>query len=75
MARTRKNRRIEPSRPPLQPYWKYEFEDKTTWKYIDCVIGGSHHTSKIFVKQWILNPDFKYKHLDPNYGKRVSLVR
>lgn len=45
--------------------WPYKNDDKSTWKYIDCEIGGEKQ--KRFIKEWILNPDFAYKHLDPHY--------
>jgi hypothetical protein len=53
----------------LKPLWPYDYEDKTTWKYSDCILTkGLKHR---LVKKWILNPEFKYKHLDPSYPKEV----
>jgi hypothetical protein len=50
------------------PYWYYNPEDITTWKYI--LTENKERRPKSF---WILNPEFKYKHLDPldpDYRKR-----
>ncbi len=43
--------------------WPWNPYDKTTWKYIDCLITGQT-AGKLRVSEWILNPDFAYKHLD-----------
>jgi len=54
--------------------WKYQHDDKTTWKYIDVQITGSIVRGTAFVKKWVLNPDFKYKHLDKNYEGDINHV-
>lgn len=46
----------------LIPYWNYDPNDITTWKYI-CEQQTNPHRKKNL--RWILNPEFKYKHLDP----------
>ena len=53
----------------LKKLWPHKPDDDTTWKYSDVIIGYNKKTNKLYVKEWVLNPDFKYKHLDPNYGK------
>lgn len=55
-------------RPKLKMLWPYKHDDVTTWKYLDCVLSGEYCRRKI-VHRWILNPDFKYKHLDPEYSR------
>ena len=47
--------------------WPHDKDDKTTWKYCDVIIGGNKDKKTLYVKKWVLNPDFKYKHLDPSY--------
>lgn len=49
-------------RPPISRLWPWNPYDRNTWKYIDYVIKGTKEDPIIF---WILNPNFKYKHLDP----------
>lgn len=58
----------------LKMLWPYSNKDGATWKYKDCIINGHKDRQKDtrFVKKWILNPGFKYKHLDPNYPKEIS---
>jgi hypothetical protein len=46
-------------------YWKYEHDDKTTWKYLDFAVGDDRHGRAGHIRHWILNPNFKYRHLDP----------
>jgi hypothetical protein len=54
----------------LRMLWPYDRDNTATWKYIDCIIVGEHSRgNNRFVKQWILNPNFAYKHLDPHYPR------
>lgn len=46
----------------LVPYWNYDPNDIMTWKYI-CEQQTNPHQKKNL--RWILNPEFKYQHLDP----------
>lgn len=46
---------------PLPKLWQYHEDDKTTWRYINCVIGGK--SGRLYVSKWIENPEFKYLHL------------
>ncbi len=55
----------EDSTKCLKKLWNYDHDDKTTWKYSDVIIGGGG--GRKFIKEWILNPDFQYKHLDHTY--------
>ena len=49
----------------LKPYrlWDYDHEDKTTWAYLDCHVIRNNLGKSVRVVKWIVNPDFKYKHL------------
>ena len=49
--------------------WPHNKDDQTTWKYVDCIIEGSDGGKKRRVKKYILNPDFRFKHLDPDWPK------
>lgn len=49
------------AREPMPRLWNYIHEDKTTWKYIDCIIAGKD--SAPYVSKWIRNPEFKYGYL------------
>lgn len=50
----------------LKPIWKYDDKDVTTWKYIDCRIKYQNEDA---IVSWILNPVFKYSHLDTYQNK------
>lgn len=52
---------IIPYRSSLSRLWPYKYEDRSSWPYVDCVIGGG--ADKPIVLRWIENPKFKYKHL------------
>ncbi len=41
--------------------WQYLADDITTWKYRDCIIGGSGRN--LYVSRWINNPYFKYGYI------------
>lgn len=47
----------------LKKYWTYNINDEKTWKYIDCIVDKKDGVA--YVKRWILNPNFAYKHKDP----------
>lgn len=49
----------------LRKLWPYHPDDKSTWKYIDCLVSGDYGQVRR-VRKWILNPDFAYRHLDPH---------
>lgn len=55
-------------RAPLKKLWPHKPDDETTWKYSDVIISGERK-GKRFIKEWVLNKDFKYKHLDPKWPK------
>ena len=48
----------------LRMLWPYNYHDRSTWKYIDLVLYGEKKDNNSKVSSWILNPDFKYAHLD-----------
>ena len=54
----------------LTPLWHHDQKDESTWKYLDCEIGGEK--GKRFIRRWIINCNFKYKHLDPSYPKSLD---
>lgn len=56
-------------------YWPYDINDTSTWKYIDFVMTGTLKGRTANCKYWILNPDFKYEHLDPNHVKKENELR
>lgn len=45
----------------LEPLWKYNHEDITTWMYINCSVSQEGEEKSF--KKWIINPQFKYAHL------------
>jgi hypothetical protein len=49
----------------LKKLWPYQYDDETTWPYLDCMLGESY--GNISVKNWVKNPDFKYGHLIKGY--------
>ena len=48
--------------------WPNKKDDTTTWKYIDCILESDGSGGRK-LRKYILNPEFKYKHLDPNWPK------
>jgi len=51
----------------MKPFWKYDDNDTTTWKYIDCKVKNENGAP---VKvSWMLNPSFAYKYIDPYYKR------
>lgn len=50
----------------LKKLWPFDYEDITTWKYIDCKIVKKNKDN--IIKEWVLNPKFKYSHLDVKYN-------
>lgn len=57
----------------LHPLWIYNQKNTDTWKYLDVIIGGDIDKRTAYVRRWVLNPDFKYKHLDKNYEMELSI--
>lgn len=60
MTRKNDNIKISESIPSL---WRYKRHDRTTWKYIDFIMGGCEEAGTLYVKQWVKNPDFRFNHL------------
>lgn len=54
------------SKDPMNKLWQFKINDKTTWPYLDCQVSSKD--GKPYIKKWIKNPDFKYKHLMKNYS-------
>ena len=44
----------------LKGLYKYDPDNKKTWKYIDYEITGSEQRGSLKFVRWILNPGFKY---------------
>jgi len=58
----------------LKKLWPHLASDKRTWKYSNVVIGGTIENGTAYVKRWVLNPSFKYKHLDRSYEKEYNIA-
>lgn len=53
----------------MSPLWQYQVDDLTTWKYLNVNFKhkGKEQTA------WVLNPLFKFKHLDKIADEGVIL--
>lgn len=51
------------NRKGLKMLWPYCYEDKTTWKYKDCIIQRDGKGND-YVNKWIYNDKFMFSHLD-----------
>lgn len=58
----------------LKKLWPHQADDKRTWKYSNVIIGGTFENGTAYIKGWVLNPSFKYKHLDPSYEKEYNIA-
>lgn len=50
-----------------KPIWKFNYKDKSTWKYSDYDI--KRVDGEVYIK-WIKNNKFAYEYLSP-YGKEI----
>lgn len=57
--------------------WTYNPHDMTTWKYLDFVMTGTLKSRTAHAKFWILNPEFKFAHLDkvPRKGNEIAFKK
>ncbi len=57
--------------PILKKLWPYSKDDKSTWPWLTCMIGGrktADGKQELYVTKWVKNPDFKYGHLIKGYN-------
>jgi hypothetical protein len=53
---------------PFKKLWDYDPDDTTTWKYLGVRVKYVGRQRKY--SGFIVNPEFKYKHLEENKNNR-----
>lgn len=53
---------------PLRKLWPHDAYDRTTWKYSGYKVGKDED-GNVVIREWVLNHEFRYKHLDETDSK------